>query len=946
MITNRCPYCSASHLPQARFCPKCGKVLPASAPLPATATCPRCHVPILPNARFCPACGYSMTTPPPIPPPAPAGIPVNAKSPGTQLVSGLDTPELVIRWPGGNEERHQLTKSTIQVGRAPDNDVVINSPLVSGHHLRLETQTGGMTITDMNSTNGTQINGQRIQPGVPLLLRPGDPIRVGDLTGNSVRMSIETGAGGALRTQAVGQLDLSRLSTQPSVLIGRALTSDLRLDHPTVSQSHAMIFRQNNGVAIRDLGSTNGTFVNGSRISQGLLNTGDEIQIGPYRLVYDAQGQNLAGSMRMGHRLDALQLVKQVKGGKIILNNVTLSIQSSEFVALVGGSGAGKSTLMKSLNGYEPATGGQVLIDGEDLYSKLDMYRTEMGYVPQDDIIHRVLPVRLALWYAAKLRLPDASSSDIQRSIDDALKMVEMTEHADKRVSDLSGGQRKRVSIAVELLAQPTLFFLDEPTSGLDPGLEKKMMYDMNRLADQGRTVVMVTHATANIEQCDFVAFMAGGGRLAYYGPPKEAITFFGAQDFADIYQKLSQDINPAQGKLPPPELQPYYQQSAAASGGSGRVSAGVLWAEHFRHSPLYQKFVASRQSNLQMGGQPMAAQAPPPRKRPRDSFIRQSWILARRQFDLIRHDMRTLVILLLMMPLIGALFALVAKERALVGGYENSQGTFVTKNIEAEIKADLEDEDVDTIKKYTPYPDAKMLLVMIGLALTQGGTFGAAYEIVKERAIFKRERAVNLSVLAYVLSKVLVLALFAVLQVVGVLLMISLKVDMSFEGIIFTDAAWIEVFITLYLAVLASVAFGLFLSAIVPSTDVVLYIILAQLFVQIVLSGTLFPMPSNPASYVTPGYWTMNALASIVDLPKLDKAALSCKVVEIPSMTGGDPTKEVNCASASAEEESLKSYDHTEEHLIGDWAALGGHIFLWVLLTIIVQARQKTGKE
>ena len=169
MITNRCPYCGASHLPQARFCPKCGKVLPASAPLPATATCPRCHVPILPNARFCPACGYSMTTPPPVPPLAPAGIPVNAKSPGTQLVSGLGAPELVIRMPGGNEERHLLTKPTVQVGRAPDNDVVINSPLVSGHHLRLETQTGGTTITDMNSTNGTQINGQRIQPGVPLL---------------------------------------------------------------------------------------------------------------------------------------------------------------------------------------------------------------------------------------------------------------------------------------------------------------------------------------------------------------------------------------------------------------------------------------------------------------------------------------------------------------------------------------------------------------------------------------------------------------------------------------------------------------------------------------------------------------------------------------------------------------------------------------------------------
>jgi len=251
---------------------------------------------------------------------------------------------------------------------------------------------------------------------------------------------------------------------------------------------------------------------------------------------------------------------------------------------------------MKALNGYEPATKGQLLIDGEDLYSRLDMYRTEMGYVPQDDIIHRELPVRLALWYAAKLRLPDASSHEIKEAIDDALKAVEMTEHQNKRVKDLSGGQRKRVSIASELLAQPTLFFLDEPTSGLDPGLEKKMMYDLKRLADQGRTIVLVTHATTNIEQCDYVAFMAKG-RLAYYGPPKEASTFFETQDFADIYQKLSYEIDPDRGAQPQPELESEYQEYVSASNErdslpSKKVSASVLWAERFRKSALYQSIL------------------------------------------------------------------------------------------------------------------------------------------------------------------------------------------------------------------------------------------------------------------------------------------------------------------------------------------------------------------
>jgi hypothetical protein len=208
------------------------------------------------------------------------------------------------------------------------------------------------------------------------------------------------------------------------------------------------------------------------------------------------------------------------------------------------------------------------------------------------------------------------------------------------------------VSIAVELLARPTLFFLDEPTSGLDPGLEKKMMYDLNRLANEGRTVVLVTHATANIEQCDNVAFLSWG-RLAYYGPPNEALQFYNVRDFSDIYLKLSQEIDPAHGTQPPPELAPYYQRSFPKG---GKVNAGILWADHYRQSPAFKKYVVDRQSQISAGGKGVAG-ASGGLRRSRDSFIRQTIILARRQFDLIRLDLRTLLILLLMMPLIGALF-------------------------------------------------------------------------------------------------------------------------------------------------------------------------------------------------------------------------------------------------------------------------------------------------
>jgi ABC-type multidrug transport system fused ATPase/permease subunit len=221
-------------------------------------------------------------------------------------------------------------------------------------------------------------------------------------------MTLKGRAGESLQTRRLGMHELAQFSR---VIMGRNPSSQMHLDHPSVSWRHAEIVRQDGGFAIRDLGSSNGTFVNGQRVTGWIpLGFGDVIQIGPFKLVYDGQVQGLAASVSRGHRLDAIKLGVQVAGGRMILNEVSLSVQAGEFVALVGGSGAGKSTLMKAMNGYNPATHGEMLIDGKDLYPNLDAYRTLMGYVPQDDIIHKELPVRLALWYAAKLRLPDASA--------------------------------------------------------------------------------------------------------------------------------------------------------------------------------------------------------------------------------------------------------------------------------------------------------------------------------------------------------------------------------------------------------------------------------------------------------------------------------------------------------------------------------------------------------
>jgi ABC-type multidrug transport system ATPase subunit/pSer/pThr/pTyr-binding forkhead associated (FHA) protein len=924
MIENICPHCRTPNRPGSRFCIKCGRAMAASPGGGTTVFCPQCRVPVRMGARFCPTCGYPLK-----------GVPAAAR----KAPSG-DVPTLVVRWPGGQTEEHALSKQVVYVGRASSNDIVLNFPTVSSQHLKLDVSAGGVRVTDLNSTNGTQLNGQQISPNVAQPWRTADVIRVGDLRGNSVSMTLKGPAGESLRTRALGMQDLAQFSR---VRIGRDPSSELHLDHPVISWHHAELLRQNGGFAIRDLGSTNGTFVNGRRVTGSItLNIGDVVQIGPYKLVYDGKVQGLAKSVSRGHRLDAINLGMQVSGGRMILTNISLSVQAGEFVALVGGSGAGKSTLMKAMNGFNPATHGQMLIDGENLYTNLGAYRTLMGYVPQDDIIHKELPVRLALWYAAKLRLPDASAGEIERRIQDVLRMVEMTEHAEKPVKVLSGGQRKRVSIAVELLAQPDLLFLDEPTSGLDPGLEKKMMYDLNLLADQGRTVMLVTHATANIEQCNHVTFLVEGN-LAYYGPPSDAISFFQARDFADIYLKLSEEVNPAEGKMPSSELQPYYQtvqaRQASSDGGVSRMPAGLLWAEHYRHSQLYRDYVASRLPQAASPAQPAQyAQAVQP-KRARDSMLRQLWILARRQFDLIRHDLRTLFILLLMMPIIASLFMLVSHKDDLTGKQLSPA------RIEAELKEELADAEVDEKSNYMPEPTASQLLTMLGLAITQAGTFGAAYEIVKERAIFRRERAVNLRVGAYVVSKVLVLGCFAVIQVISVLLVISLKVDLGFDPIFeFFPSGAMELFVTLLLAVLASIMLGLFVSAVVPTQDVVLYVILVQLFVQIILSGTLFPLPDNPAQKLVVSYWTMDAMGSTVDVRKLNEESIGCTVVEMPLPDGSGVQRDIVCDSAAREEEDLGlDYEHSEEHLLLDWVALLAQTVVWGGLTMFLQMRKKS---
>jgi ABC-type multidrug transport system ATPase subunit/ABC-type multidrug transport system permease subunit len=223
------------------------------------------------------------------------------------------------------------------------------------------------------------------------------------------------------------------------------------------------------------------------------------------------------------------------------LEPTTLKLQKGELVAIIGPSGSGKSTLLKTLGGIRTSSGGTVLMRGQDV----GLRQADIGYVPQDDTLHHLLSVHEALAFAARLRLPEGhAKEEREAAISRVLEQVELADIPDRRIGALSGGQRKRAAVALELISQPELLLLDEPTTGLDPGLERRLMELSRDLADKGQSVLLVTHATQSLDLCDRVAIMAPGGRLAYLGPPAGAPAAFGVELIDEVYARLTDEAD------------------------------------------------------------------------------------------------------------------------------------------------------------------------------------------------------------------------------------------------------------------------------------------------------------------------------------------------------------------------------------------------------------------
>ncbi len=426
------------------------------------------------------------------------------------------------------------------------------------------------------------------------------------------------------------------------------------------------------------------------------------IRIGPYELVYTGTHLVQRGNSK-SIRIDAKNLWQYGDKQKVLLNDISLVIPAGKFVAIVGGSGAGKSTLMDAMNGVRPAKSGQVLYNGQDYYRSKASFSTQLGYVPQFDIIHKNLTVERALYYTAKMRLPsDTPNAEIKQRIDEVLNDVDMADRRKQPIHTLSGGQQKRVSIALELLSEPNVLFLDEPTSGLDPGLDRKMMLLLRTLADKkGHTIVLVTHATNNISNCDLVCFLAPGGHLAYYGPPDEAKTYFtNVSDFADIYGLLE-------------------------------AKDGKQWENDYKLSPYYRQYVTQALQQAPQGSQPVVGTSQ--KGNPWKQFRLQSL----RYIELLKNDGKNLAVLLLQAPIIAAILAILIYYML---------GTNVFTAVPLAINAE------------------QTLFIMAFVAVFFGCN-NAAREIVKEEKIYRRERMVNLGIAPYLLSKIAVLGILSLLQ-------------------------------------------------------------------------------------------------------------------------------------------------------------------------------------
>jgi ABC-type multidrug transport system ATPase subunit len=601
---------------------------------------------------------------------------------------------------GAGVDRLLKAGSTYRIGRDPSADVVVADGRVSWQHAVVQRQASGWQLVDASSTNGTFVAGQRVRqvaisstcsvrlghPDDGPLLRctvigapahadaapaqvqaatavwqpdgPAAAAAAAQAPANAPPPPASPGAPASPAAPPHPATPASPATSHPSGIertpsailrlptrklrIGRATDNDVVVSDLSVSRHHAELRRTSSGsYEIVDLDSHNGTYLNGQRIKVALVTETDLIGVGP--ATFRRVGDELQEFLDTGDiSLTARELTVRLPSGKVLLDHMSFPLGERCLLGVIGPSGAGKSTLLGALTGTAPATEGEVLYDGRDLYKSYAELRHRIGLVPQENILHTQLTVRRALEFAARLRFPkDTSKQERKRRIDEVLAELSLTAHADTRTSALSGGQQKRVNVALELLTKPSLLFLDEPTSGLDPGLDRSVMEQMAKLAHDGRTVIVVTHSVANLNLCDRLLVLVPGGKVAFFGPPADGLRHFGKSDWAEVFQ--------------------------AFEGQPGRD-----WAAEFRASAYYNRYIAAEMNNAVAPATPTAPKALPPASRNKFAHTRT---LCRRYLAVIGSDRLYLGVLAGLPIALGLLVRVIPAPMGLVG-QDNADAT------------------------------------------------------------------------------------------------------------------------------------------------------------------------------------------------------------------------------------------------------------------------------
>ncbi|MFD7539386.1 FHA domain-containing protein [Streptomyces sp. NPDC001251] len=782
-------------------------------------------------------------------------------------------PELVLELNGSTWTLDPSRSYTL--GRDPQGDLVVDDARVSWRHATLSWSGRSWVIEDHGSTNGTYVRGQRIHQ---MDIGPGSSVHLGNatdgprlnLTGAAAAAYAQPSAqqaqaapvqpqpqqtppqqGGWSQPQQPQQAQVPQQQWQqpppqqpqfpqqggpagaapaygdrsPTTFhqvalgrvmrIGRALENELVVSDLQVSRHHAEFHATPDGrMEIRDLGSHNGTYVNGQPIAKGgsvLLGPQDIVGVGhsTFRIV----GDRLEEFVDTGDvSFSARHLTVTVDGGKDILKDVSFGVPEKSLIAVIGPSGSGKSTLLKALTGYRPANKGDVLYDNRNLYKQFAELRQRIGLVPQDDILHKELTVKKALKYAAKLRFPaDTTESERQQRIDEVLRELKLDIHKEKKVTSLSGGQRKRVSVALELLTKPSLIFLDEPTSGLDPGMDRDVMQLLRGLADDGRTVLVVTHSVAELAICDKLLVMAPGGSVAYFGPPEEALNFFGYGTWADVFSAFES-----------------YRD--------------YDWAGRWKGSQHYQMYAADIDAVAPQSVQMPPAQAIKPPKP--QGWVSQLWTLMRRYVSVIASDKGFLALSVALPAVIGSVSVVIPAKFGLAPPTPPSRFN----------------GDAGTI----------MLILAVGMCFS--GAANSVRELIKERVIYERERATGLSRSAYLMSKILVLGVITAFQ--GVILCVigfSTR-KLPAEGLVMPPA--VEMCLVVIALGFTSMMFGLIISALVKTSEKTMPLLVMFAIVQVVFTGILFKVYDSLGleqfAWLMPSRWAIAGVGTTLDLSHL----------------------------------------------------------------------------